>query len=45
MGGSLEVMMLFVAFCLIGYQLFRPRLPFLERLLERVKEHRAEAAG
>jgi hypothetical protein len=43
MGAQLEVMVLFVALSLIGYQLFRPREAFLERVLERVKQIRAEA--
>jgi hypothetical protein len=43
MGAQIEVMVLFVALSLIGYQLFRPREAFLERVLERVKQIRAEA--
>jgi hypothetical protein len=37
-GAELEVMMLFMAFSLIGYQLFRPRQKYLERLIERVEQ-------
>lgn len=43
MGAQLEVMVLFVALSLIGYQFFRPREAFLERVLERVRQIRAEA--
>ena len=42
-GAQLEVMVLFVALTLIGYQFFRPREAFLERVLERVRQIRAEA--
>jgi hypothetical protein len=38
MGAEIEVMMLFVALSLIGYQLFRPRQKYLERMLERIEK-------
>ena len=34
LGAQIEVMMLFVAFSLIGYQFLRPRRAFLERLMD-----------
>lgn len=37
MGAEMEVMMLFVALSLIGYQLFRPRQSYLERLLSKIE--------
>jgi hypothetical protein len=38
LGLDLEVMMLFIAISLIGYQLFRPRATFLDKVLERSRE-------
>ena len=35
LGAEMEIMMLFMAFSLIAYQLFRPRQKYLERLLSR----------
>ncbi len=37
-GAELQVMMLFMAFSLITYQIFRPRQKFLERFQKRVEE-------
>ncbi len=36
LGGTIEVMMLFVALTLIGYQLFRPRKKFLEGMFQKL---------
>jgi hypothetical protein len=45
LGAGMEAMMLFVALTLIGYQLFRPRQSFLERLWDRVEEiHKQQKA-
>lgn len=38
MGAELQVLMLFMAFSLITYQVFRPRQKFLERFQQRVEE-------
>jgi hypothetical protein len=38
LGLDLEVMMLFIALSLIGYQLFRPRADYLDRVLRRSRE-------
>jgi hypothetical protein len=36
LGAAVEMMMLFVALTLIGYQLFRPRRKFLERMFQKL---------
>ena len=36
MGAGFEVMMVFVALSFVGYQLFRPRRAFLEKVWERI---------
>jgi hypothetical protein len=36
LGAEVEIMMLFMALSLIGYQLFRPRQKYLSRLMKRV---------
>jgi len=36
LGAELEVMMLFMAFSLIGYQLFRPRQKYLEKVYSQI---------
>ncbi len=38
LGAEVEIMMLFMALSLIGYQLFRPRQKYLSRLMKRVEE-------
>jgi len=37
LGADIEMMMLFVAFSLITYQLFRPRPKYLERLIQAIQ--------